>query len=704
MIKHNFSPSVSNSSINDNITSSHENSHLDEPESSGGKVQNVISSSIAEFLNESFQLENTDSVKTNELIHSNSAESVDRQSEEHNMTKSDETKDINEAHAASTSVTQQELHKSQSPAKQVSERYTQTDYHPERSKIPTTSIQADSYLVDVIKSLDNSMCRISEYFNKKDDNELLKDISKKLSTVVNSIDKQIETEKGTANIIDNKLSQLVNSSTTKEQKDCEAKEQGIPDKTTHENSHTNKLFEHNILLRLELIEQKLSVIELQKQNNVPQLVPCNHTASTQKNTHESTTSAMKQTCKNLTTPNVVDTSNPIHLQNNTTNQEKPEKQTKLSKASDKSQIKSSNKEKNTSIKNCANKSTVDAPSGNTKRPTTNITRKVRGKQDPLSNLFTGKYKIKVKDSYYIASEQAYQEKKCIEHNRNDLKTKIQNSRDTKEIMRLGCKITTSKQWKEKKKDEMKNILIQKYQYVEEFRTALQETGDALIVEDTGHPFWGVRNGGRNMHGKILMEIRDDPPPLFPTEQVPNEPANNSVYCLVDSNGSGINFNRLLPYNKAKVRKTYTISQAKDAVSDESGPPPGIVLIHTGTNDLIENEDPSPQYLELIQDIQNKWPDCKLIISKLLPRGGVNISKRLKRFNNNIENSLLFMQDIELVDHSDLLFGENPNYRFYVQEEIKGRRKPLLHLNDSGLAILASKFKYCVRKLCNKNTY
>ena len=335
-----------------------------------------------------------------------------------------------------------------------------------------------------------------------------------------------------------------------------------------------------------------------------------------------------------------------------------------------------------------------------KTKTTAEVRKVRGKDDPLSNLYMPKNKIKFNDTWYTSSEQAYQSKKCSDHNRKDLKERIMNSNDTMAIMKLGQKITTTRDFKVGKRELMKSILKEKYQYSEEFRDALHQTGNNKIIEDTSHPFWGARSNGLNIHGKVLMEIRDNPPEIIHTEKVENvKPNTNDVLCLVDSNGCEIDYKRTWPYHNTRVRKTTTIPKACEAVDNDTGREPDIICIHTGTNDLISNDNAAGDYIKLTDKIRKKWPNAKLLVSKILPRGGQAISKKVRQFNNSIENHFIFDINSEVIDHTDFLWGDIPNKQYYITERnINGVPKPLLHLNDSGLSVLASKFKFAIKKL------
>lgn len=589
-----------------------------------------------------------------------------------------------------------------------------TDHQPEKSNIRempcnsespsghTHQFTVESRMLDILQSLDNNMCKISEYFvNKQSDSTHLKSIDEKLTQLTNYIEKsELNSVSEMSSCLKNIDSHIIQMSNSIEQSESESqldtKLQSMSDSIkslfsvsskqqveteTHENTHSG---ESNVLQRIATIEQRLSFLETQSQISKPYIEGSSQNNTNPKNKQHYTTTTAEPSSSMTHTENTGNTG-----KKSSNNNDQMRTHTNLERIS-----RQNNSDQMRTHTNPERKHT--APHQVKRSQPKNI-RKFRGSNDPLSNLFMGTNKLKVNGSWYTSSEQRYQECKAEEHNRKDIKDKILRSKDTYEMMRLGRKITTTKSWDEKKKEVMRAIVKQKYVYVKEFRQALQETGSDTIEEDTADPFWGARNYGQNQMGKLLMEIRANPPPLYPVEEVANDKSSgNNVLCLVDSNGSQVHFRKLLPRKNVKVKKTYTIDQATEAVESHAGPKPDIVLIHTGTNDLIPSGNPAPQFCELIQEIKRKW-NCRIVISKLLPRGGINISKKVKLFNNSIENEFLYDVDIHLIDHNDLLWGDQPNYHFYVQEEKEGRLKPLLHLNNDGLAVLASKFKHGIRR-------
>jgi hypothetical protein len=63
-------------------------------------------------------------------------------------------------------------------------------------------------------------------------------------------------------------------------------------------------------------------------------------------------------------------------------------------------------------------------------------------------------------------------------------------------------------WEDIKVDVMRRGLQAKFQQNENLKKLLLSTGDAEIVEDSPYDsFWGAARNGKNMLGKLLMEVR-----------------------------------------------------------------------------------------------------------------------------------------------------------------------------------------------------
>jgi ribA/ribD-fused uncharacterized protein len=128
----------------------------------------------------------------------------------------------------------------------------------------------------------------------------------------------------------------------------------------------------------------------------------------------------------------------------------------------------------------------------------------RGKYFFLSNFYDKHFMFD--GIIYKNAESAFQAQKTL--NRNEKINFIGLS--GAEAKRLGRKVKLRSDWNNVKCDIMKEILIAKFKD-EELKRLLLSTGNEELIEGNtwGDRYWGVCNGvGKNMLGKLLMEVRD----------------------------------------------------------------------------------------------------------------------------------------------------------------------------------------------------
>lgn len=110
------------------------------------------------------------------------------------------------------------------------------------------------------------------------------------------------------------------------------------------------------------------------------------------------------------------------------------------------------------------------------------------------------------------SEHAFQAAKMV---KDEDKEKIFNVTSPMEAAKLGRSLQMRPTWDAEKVQVMKDILIVKFSKSGILRDHLNKTGKAYLEERTKNDsFWGSGsddpNGpGKNMLGKLLMEIRDE---------------------------------------------------------------------------------------------------------------------------------------------------------------------------------------------------
>lgn len=79
-----------------------------------------------------------------------------------------------------------------------------------------------------------------------------------------------------------------------------------------------------------------------------------------------------------------------------------------------------------------------------------------------------------------------------------------------EAKRRGRHIRLRPDWEKIKYDPVMLTGLRAKFAIPEFRRELLETGERSIYEDSPYDFeWGFRNGGRNLLGRALMQVRDE---------------------------------------------------------------------------------------------------------------------------------------------------------------------------------------------------
>lgn len=94
------------------------------------------------------------------------------------------------------------------------------------------------------------------------------------------------------------------------------------------------------------------------------------------------------------------------------------------------------------------------------------------------------------------------------------KEKIRNAPDPKTAASLGRsrKVKLRDDWEDVKDDIMRKAVRRKFQTHEQLRLLLMSTGGEEIIENApGDYYWGCGkdHSGKNMLGKILMEVREE---------------------------------------------------------------------------------------------------------------------------------------------------------------------------------------------------
>ncbi len=122
-----------------------------------------------------------------------------------------------------------------------------------------------------------------------------------------------------------------------------------------------------------------------------------------------------------------------------------------------------------------------------------------------------RHHIYLKDKVWQTSEHYFQAQKFEGTN---FEEKVRLAPTPKEAANLGRnrKFPLRKDWEEKKDDIMREALRAKFTQNKDLKKILLETGDAELVEHTANDnYWGDGGdgSGKNMLGKLLMEVREE---------------------------------------------------------------------------------------------------------------------------------------------------------------------------------------------------
>jgi len=110
---------------------------------------------------------------------------------------------------------------------------------------------------------------------------------------------------------------------------------------------------------------------------------------------------------------------------------------------------------------------------------------------------------------FNSTEHAYQMFKTDDL---DWRKQIKNAKTPGQSKRLGAKCPMRKDWDNVKVDVMRKCIRAKFTQNEDLKEKLLATGDQKLEEGNtwGDTFWGTVNGhGKNMLGRVLMEIREE---------------------------------------------------------------------------------------------------------------------------------------------------------------------------------------------------
>ena len=130
----------------------------------------------------------------------------------------------------------------------------------------------------------------------------------------------------------------------------------------------------------------------------------------------------------------------------------------------------------------------------------------KGEFEFLSNFF--EHKIILDGEEYATLEHAYQASKCLTL---DCRKMFRNPRlRAGTAKKLGRRVLIRSDWEEVKDQVMLDLLRKKFSDPD-LKKLLQNTTPCALVEvnNWDDHYWGVDGWGKNMLGKLLMQVRDE---------------------------------------------------------------------------------------------------------------------------------------------------------------------------------------------------
>ena len=175
----------------------------------------------------------------------------------------------------------------------------------------------------------------------------------------------------------------------------------------------------------------------------------------------------------------------------------------------------------------------------------------RGDKSPLSNFFP--VRIWQHRKWFESTEHLYQYEKAVRFGTRTQQLAIWRATKPVTAMKLGKKIHAPPTWAQDKVEVMRDLLWRKVVAISTMREFLLDTGTRVLVEATGHMFWGAGLNppevslcplanlpGQNKLGQMWMEIRE----ALRTDDIPPQYVNREENIMEDGR-LRMNRNRLL---------------------------------------------------------------------------------------------------------------------------------------------------------------
>ena len=366
---------------------------------------------------------------------------------------------------------------------------------------------------------------------------------------------------------------------------------------------------------------------------------------------------------------------------------------------------------------------------------TNTYHLVQGPKDPLSNFHRTRveHKIGHRPAVFPTAEHCFQYRKAhflIGGKHTGLLRDIMQAKTAHEAKWLGDKLNSHdniREWQNIACDVMKSILQDKHRASAKFREKLQEyaKSNTLLYHSVRDPFWGIgidteevvhplnpsHLRGKNMHGKLLMELANQHttgshcsvPTHTPnmddsTSSMSRQKKLPKIIVVGNSLTTPIN-ERALGQHTMEVSKipATNISAVRDKLIGYDGEEPQCIVIQAITNEA-RDTDKSPKLVTrqclddfegCLDTINNKWPLCKPIVCLAPPRGDDDRCAGIQAAINSQLRLVLDERGVDCMNLDDFGYNAYPNQRYYSD---------FIHFNQVGVSRYASRMQHLIHKV------
>ena len=149
---------------------------------------------------------------------------------------------------------------------------------------------------------------------------------------------------------------------------------------------------------------------------------------------------------------------------------------------------------------------------------------------------------------------------------------------------------------------------------------------------------------------------DHPPitnPEHPPTTMKHETTTKETIIICDSNGRHLKPKQLCPDPPTRYIPSPTLSETKRRIDSSNLQNPKNIILHCGTNDLENPEkDVIKETTEIINHINKKHPNCRILVSSLLPRQD-ELNPKVTSTNRELKHQISTKPNTTFIEHTNI---------------------------------------------------